>query len=177
MDALSKPELLKFLKVARAVSERDWLMFLVAYWHGLRVSELIGLKGSSVRDGFLTVERLKGSLRTVQALVEHSDPLLSERKALLEFTRKTYPNAPIFKLSRQQVWRLMQRYGKLARIPAHKAHPHVLKHTIAMQMIDKAGIQKTRQRLGHKSIAFDWRLSEGDGRGSVDAVMVGADGL
>jgi len=176
MDSLSKPELLRLLKVARAVSERDWLMILVSYWHGLRVSELVGLTGSSVADGYLTVDRLKGSERTVQALVRHSKPLLSEREALIEFARKTYPKARIFKISRQHAWRLMQRYCKLAEVPLHKAHPHALKHTTAMQMIEKAGIHRTRKRLGHKSIASTGMyLQVGDA--DVDAVMVRATGL
>jgi hypothetical protein len=43
-------------------------------------------------------------------------------------------------------------------------------------MIDKAGIHKTRQRLGHKSIASTGAyLKETDA--SADAVVVGAVGL
>ena len=176
MEALSKPELLALLAAARQESERDWLMILVGYWHGLRVSEIIGIKGSSIRDGYLAVDRLKGSMRTNQALVEHPEPLLSERQPLIEFSRKTYPNQPLFKVSRQHFWRLMRHYGKLAGIPEHKAHPHVLKHSIAMQMIDKAGIHKTRQRLGHKSIASTGAyLIETDA--NVDLAVVAAVGL
>jgi site-specific recombinase XerD len=176
MEALSKPELLSLLGAARQESERDWLMILVGYWHGLRVSEIIGIKGGSVRDGFLTVDRLKGSLRTTQALVSHRKSLLSERRALIDFARKTYPNQRLFPISRQHFWRLVRHYGKLAGIPEHKAHPHVLKHSIAMQMIDKAGIHKTRRRLGHKSISSTGAyLVETDA--NVDAAVVGAVGL
>jgi integrase/recombinase XerD len=176
MDALSKPELLALLGAAKENSERDWLMILVGYWHGLRASEVIAITGASVKDGFLAVDRLKGSNRTVQALVEHPEPLLNERPALIELASKTYPNQRLFKVARQHFWRLVQRYGKLAGIPQHKAHPHALKHSIAMQMIDKAGIHKTRQRLGHKSIASTGAyLKETDA--SADAVVVGAVGL
>ena len=38
-------------------------------------------------------------------------------------------------------------------MPEHKLNPHVLKHTAAMHMIKKAGIEMVRRRLGHKSIA------------------------
>ena len=47
----------------------------------------------------------------------------------------------------------MQRYAAEAGIPARKRHPHVLKHTIAMQTIHSAGIENVRQYLGHKSIS------------------------
>lgn len=128
-------------------------MILTAFWHGLRASEVTGFTRDSVQDGFLTIQRLKGSNRTVQALVEHPDPLLSERTALIEYAAQSAPNQPVFNVSRVQFWRLVQKYAKQAGIPAHKAHPHVLKHSIAMQTIQKAGIENVRQHLGHKSIS------------------------
>ena len=176
MEALSKTELLALLAAARASRERDWLLILVTFWHGLRVSEVISFKRDAVKDGYLTIDRLKGSLRTTQALVEHPEPLLSERAPLIEYARKTRFDVPVFNIGRKQVWRLVRRYGAEAGIPEHKLHPHVLKHTCAMQMIDKAGIHKTRQRLGHKSISSTGAyLVESDA--DVDAVMVSATGL
>jgi site-specific recombinase XerD len=47
----------------------------------------------------------------------------------------------------------MQQHGKAARIPKHLRHPHVLKHSIAMQTIHSAGIENVRQHLGHKVIS------------------------
>jgi site-specific recombinase XerD len=192
MEALTKKELLQLLKVTHAASERDWLMVLVGFWHGLRASEICGgwrvrvvkkqkekylhpgIRACDVKDGHLTVARAKGSLKTTQALVDHPNVLLSERKALTDFARKAgYPLARLFPIRRQHFWRLMRSYAKLAGIPEHKAHPHVLKHTTATHMIDKAGIQKTRQRLGHKSISSTGvYLEETDA--NVDAVIVGA---
>jgi integrase len=144
---------LGLLRAARAHRERDWLMILVAFWHGLRASEVTGFKRDAVRDGHLTIQRLKGSLRTVQPLVEHPDPLLNERPALIDYASKSNPNQTVFHVSRSQFWRLVQKYAKVAGIPAHKAHPHVLKHSIAMQTIGGAGIENVRQYLGHKSIS------------------------
>ena len=138
---------------ARAHRHRDWLMILIAFWHGLRATEVCGLTADMVRDGHLTMARLKGSLRTIQPLVEHADELLDERKALIEYAAQSTPNQPIFGIGRQQFWKLFQRYAEQAGIPAHKRHPHVLKHTIAMQSIHSAGIENTRQYLGHKSLS------------------------
>jgi len=145
--------LLALLKAARAACERDWLMILVAFWHGLRASEVTGFRRDAVRDGHLIIQRLKGSLRTVQPLVEHADPLLNEKPALIELAAKSKPNQTVFNLSRSQFWRLVQKHAKAAGIPGHKAHPHVLKHSIAMQTIGSAGIENVRQYLGHKSIS------------------------
>ena len=128
-------------------------MILMAYSHGLRASEVTALQRDAVRDGMLTVSRLKGSLRTVQPLVESAEPLLNERESLFAFVALLRGKQRLFPITRQHFWRLMQRYAAEAGIPARKRHPHVLKHTIAMQTIHSAGIENVRQYLGHKSIA------------------------
>ncbi|HZR57037.1 MAG TPA: tyrosine-type recombinase/integrase [Terriglobales bacterium] len=153
MKSLSRPELLSLLKAARSESERDWLMILVSYWHGLRASEVVGLKRSNFRDGHLTLQRLKGSLKTVQPLVENNNPLLNEKASLERRIAELAPRELVFDISRVQFWRLIQKHGKAAGIPSHKLHPHILKHSIAMQTIQIAGIENVRQWLGHKSIA------------------------
>lgn len=171
MDDLSKTELRAILAAARSHSERDFLMILVAYSHGLRVSEVCGrwatrtvnkqkqkyfhpgICACDIRDGHITVARLKGSLRTTQPLVSDPDPLFDERSALFAFLASYRGKQRLFPITRQHFWRLMQRYAKAAEIPERKRHPHVLKHTIAMQAIESAGIQNVRQYLGHKSIS------------------------
>ena len=141
MQHLSKDELLALLREAKASRERDWLMILVAYWHGLRASEVIAITPDDIRDGHLDVQRLKGSLRTIQPLIEHPDPLLSEAQPLFDFARKINPKSNGYQsLPWGHFWRLVQRYAAAAGIPAHKRHPHVLKHSIAMQTIQSAGI-------------------------------------
>jgi integrase len=153
MDALTKDELERVLEHAKAARERDWLMILVAFWHGLRASEVVALTKDNFADGFLTVKRLKGSLRTTQPLVEHPDPLLNERAALSDYLLKFAAGEPLFKVGRQHFWRLFQRYAAAAELPKHKRHPHILKHTIAMQTIHSAGVENVRQYLGHKSLS------------------------
>ena len=153
VEALSKDELLALLRAAKAHRERDWLLILVAFWHGLRASEVTGMTAACIQDGFLTIARLKGSLKTTQELMGHADPLLDERKALIDFVRGMHGNQRVFPISRVQFWRLVQQHAKAAGIPRHKAHPHVLKHSIAMQTIDRAGIHRVRKHLGHKSIS------------------------
>jgi integrase len=153
MEALSNVELLALLDTARAHRERDWVMILVGYWHGLRASEVVKLQRDNVKDGHITVARLKGSLRTVQPLIEDENPLLNERKAVFDFVRNLHGNQRLFPITRQHFWRLIQRHAKAAGIPARKRHPHILKHSIAMQTIHSAGIENVRQYLGHKSIS------------------------
>lgn len=109
-----------------------------AFLHGLRASEVTSFQSDAVKDGFLQIQRLKGSLRTVQALHTSSEPLLDLRKALTEYAAKTAFNQPVFDLHRSTFWRIMQRHAAVAGIPAHLRHPHVLKLSIAMQTIETA---------------------------------------
>jgi len=128
-------------------------MILVGYSHGLRPSEVVGIRADDVKDGYLSVRRLKGSLHTVQPLVLDENPLLNEAPGLVEFARKCAGNQRLFPVTRRTLGRIWQRHGETAGIPAHMRHPHVAKHTLAMQTIHSAGIENVRQYLGHKSIS------------------------
>ena len=156
MQHLSKDELLRLLAAARNHSEMEYLAILIGYWHGLRVSEITGPRGFTpecVRDGYLTIQRLKGSLRTTQPLVSHENPLLNERDQIIALIANSEPGKPVFHFTRHRFWMIMRQHCKTAGIAEHKAHPHILKHSIAMQSIKSAGIENVRAYLGHKSIS------------------------
>lgn len=156
MQHLSKDELLRLLGAARASSELEWLAILVGFWHGLRVSEITGPRGftpDAVRDGYITIQRLKGSLKTTQPLISHPEPLLDERPNIIALVDNSDPGKPVFHFTRHRFWMIMQRHGKMAGIPEHLCHPHILKHSIAMQTIASAGIENVRAYLGHKSVS------------------------
>src|SRR5205807_5175732 len=101
MEHLRRDQLRRLLEVARAHRERDFVWILVGFWHALRISELVGgestikklrvyhpgLTPANFQDGYLTVQRLKGSLRTCQRLVEHPDPFFDERAAVSSWIR------------------------------------------------------------------------------------------
>jgi integrase len=80
--ALTPQEILKVLKIA-SESKRNLAMIVLAYRHGMRASEVCDLRLSDLdlKNGEVTIRRLKGSLRTVQPLSEHpGQPLLSEKR-------------------------------------------------------------------------------------------------
>ena len=146
MKSLQREELTRLLRAARAHSKRDHLLILTAYSHGLRASEVVNLTDQNIRDGFLTVQRLKGSMRTCQPLVRSADPLYDE-SPLEKMTGRLFP------VSRTTFWRIVQRAGRAAGLPQHLLHPHCLKHSIGMHTIKTAGIENVRQYLGHRSMA------------------------
>lgn len=147
-------ELLRLLAHARTCSERDFLMMSLAFTHGLRASEITGLTVADVRDGYITVQRLKGSLRTTQQLLAHENPLLNCRVALPEFVRGMIAEQRIFPVCRQTFWRRAQRYALAIGLPAHKRNTKMLKHTCALISLQLGvGIENVRQHLGHKSLS------------------------
>lgn len=74
MAFLTTEEMLAVLRAARSRSSRDWAMILVAYRHGMRASEVCGLRRDdlNLRGESITIRRLKGSLEQCQPLCGHA---------------------------------------------------------------------------------------------------------
>ena len=177
MEHLSREQVIGLLNCARAGRERDWVLFLVSFWHGLRASEAVALTPAHFADGYLDIQRLKGSLHTIQPLVDHPLEILNESAAVQNWLRRhqeAYSGdgraRRLFPISRVQFYRLVRRYGRAAGIPRHLCHPHVLKHSIAMQSIHEAGIENVRQYLGHKSISSTGAYLEVDDEAASRAI-------
>lgn len=161
----SPEELLGVLRAGKKRSVRDWAMILIAYRHGLRASEVCGLRIADVnlKDGVISIQRLKGSLRTVQPLYAHrGQPLLDEVAALRAWLRARAADGSdhLFtsqkggRLDRTQFFRTFQSVAETASIPAEKRHPHVLKHSLASHLIaGNVNLALVKQALGHRSIS------------------------
>jgi site-specific recombinase XerD len=165
MVILSPQEMLVLLKAAKNRSARDWAMILLAYRHGLRASEVCGLKlaDMDLKTGSLSIQRLKNSLHTVQPIYQHrGQPLLDETAALRAWLRKRPADGSDYlftsqkggRLCRTQFFRNFQTVAESAGLPAEKRHPHVLKHSLASHLVaGNANLALIRQALGHRSIS------------------------
>lgn len=152
MAYLSEDQLRSFLMSVS--NENHYLMFLTAYWHACRVSEILSLTPESVKDGYLNLNRLKGSNATVQPLVYHPDSLLDEKTRMMTYAQTVKPGQKLFPLTRFKVDKLMKRYGAKAGIPRPLCHAHVLKHSLAKHMLKRgADLPTIQQYLGHKSLS------------------------
>jgi type 1 fimbriae regulatory protein FimB len=169
MIHLEPAEVLAVLRTARAKGSREWAMILVAYKHGMRVSEVCNLRLGDIdlKNGSIVVERLKGSLRTTQAVTEHrGEPLLNELKALREWLRQRRDDGSDYlfvsqkggRLDRSQFFRLFRDIASKAGVAAEKQHPHALKHSIASHLVSaNVNLALVKQQLGHKSIGSTMR--------------------
>ncbi|OGQ91322.1 MAG: hypothetical protein A2289_12410 [Deltaproteobacteria bacterium RIFOXYA12_FULL_58_15] len=146
------------LKVLLGVidDKRNKAIFLVAYRHGLRASE-VGLLRTTDLDlkGLrLMVHRVKGSHSGEHPLQP------DEVRVLKAYLRKRLTHSPILFPSQRQVpisrrtldW-LMKHYGELAGLPKDKRHFHCLKHSIATHMLSAGGdLVFVQDWLGHRNI-------------------------
>src|SRR5215510_8950043 len=166
-DFLTEAEMQRFLEAARQGrhSVRDYLLMLMAYRHGLRVSELIDLR---LRDldldtGRLYVRRKKGSLSTHQPI--EGDELRALRAWLREREQRHDARSPYIFLSergpmiRQAVNYLVGEIGKRAKLRFH-VHPHMLRHSTGYYLANRGyDTRLVQDYLGHKNIAHTVRYT------------------
>ena len=164
MKALTQDEIFKVLKAA-SDSPRDLAMILLAFRHGMRASEVCGLelKDLDLRNNEIVIRRLKGSLKTTQPLADvQGQPLLSEKRVLRAWLaeRGNHPSKYVFvsqksgKLNRSTFYRIFSEAAERAGLPADKRHPHCLKHSLAVALVEaNVNLATVRVALGHKSIA------------------------
>jgi integrase len=144
MKYLTKDELGLMLAQAKAAGPMDYLMILIAFNHGLRVSEVLELTAANFVDGHLIVQRLKGSCRTTQKLLPNEAALLKDYK--IPACGRLFP------IHRQTAWRHVKALGIAAGIPGFKCFPHALKHTTAKTgLAGGMTLPELQTYLGHKS--------------------------
>lgn len=167
LKALNEKEILSILKLASSESKRNAAMILLAFKHGMRSSEVCDLRLSDIdmKNGIITVRRLKGSLKSQQDLMDiPGQPLLSERRVLKAWLeeRESYLDRSDFlflsqkggKLDRSAFFRLFQDLAARVGLPKDKRHPHCLKHSAGFYLAEHGvSLQAIQKRLGHKSLA------------------------
>ena len=141
---------------------RDRTLVLVAYRHGLRVSELIALRWDQfdLKRGQVHINRLKnGSAST--------HPFEGDELRLLRRLQREYPETPFVftterggPLTRSTVSKLIARAGQNAGL-GFPVHPHMLRHGTGYYLANKGIPTRTIQAyLGHKSIQHTVRYTE-----------------
>ncbi len=131
--------------------KRDRAMFLVAYRHGLRASEVGMLRVADVdlKKLRIMVHRVKGSLPGEHPLqpdeAKAIKAWLEAREIDSPFLFTSVSNEP---MSRRGLDFLMKQHGRVAKLPADKQHFHVLKHSVATHLLDAAVLTFASCRAG-----------------------------
>ncbi len=141
---------------------RDATLILLAYRHGLRVSELVSLRWEQVDlpQGLLHVARLKRGLPSVH-------PLRGPELRALRRLQREYPETPYVFVSERKaplttdaVRKIVGRAGRVADLP-FPVHPHMLRHATGYKLAnDGQDTRAIQQYLGHRNIQHTTRYTE-----------------
>lgn len=135
---------------------RDRALFLIAYRHGLRASEIAQMETTDV--DFSSTKLL---IRRVGRGTHDQHPLQTDETVALKQYLKTRADKSIAlflglrgkPITRRGLDWLMKTYGDLAKLPAVKRHFHALKHSVATHLLG-AGVEleHVHSWLGHVAI-------------------------
>ena len=155
-EHLTASEIDKLFKALRANrhGERDWLIGLLIYRHGLRVSEACDLRWDDIdlAKRTIVVRRLKGSTDSSHYLER------DEVAGLKRLQRESAKSAYVFVNERGQpfgrmgIGRMIERAGEAAKLP-FPVHVHMLRHSTGYALAGKGmDTRRLQHFLGHASI-------------------------
>ena len=137
---------------------RDKMVVELFYMTGMRLSELVNLKDSSIDAEAMTVKLL--GKRNKERIIPLTDDFLRRLQVYVSLKNSTFPDAAsLFVLNSGKpiyarwVQRLTDKNLGLA-TSAKKRSPHVLRHSFATNMLSKgAELNAIKELLGHSSLA------------------------
>lgn len=146
---------------------RDYCLILLAFRHGMRISELLDLRYQDLDllEGRINIRRLKNGFSTVHPLmpdereaIEHWTRVRSSWKttAVADTVFISRRNSP---LSRQQAYRIVRSAGEMAGM-ATNTHPHMLRHACGYELAERGTDTRLIQDyLGHRNIRHTVRYT------------------
>jgi len=164
-EYLSEKEVGQVIDAAAGVGRhglRDATLVLLAYRHGLRVSELVALRWDQVdlTQGLVHIARRKNGVPSVH-------PLRGPELRALRRLERDYPETPYLFVSERKapltadtVRKIVARAGQHAGIP-FSIHPHMLRHATGYKLAnDGQDTRAIQHYLGHRNIQHTTRYTE-----------------
>jgi site-specific recombinase XerD len=164
---LTKDEANRVIEAAARVGrqgERDSLLLLLMYRHGLRCAEAIDLRWADFdleapKNRTLTVRRVKNSKDATHTLEPDTVRRLKAFKAKSDghFLFRSERGNP---LSPDMVARIVERAGEAAKIGRH-VNPHALRHACGRELAEQGlDTRLIQDYLGHRNIANTVKYTE-----------------
>lgn len=161
-EYLTEKEVNQLMTAARNVGRhghRDATMILIAYRHGLRVSELVSLRWEQVNlaQGLLHVNRLKNGTASTHPI---KGPELRALRRLQHTSPYVFVTERKGPLTDSTVRKIVVRAGKKAGIP-FAVHVHMLRHGCGFKLAnDGIDTRSIAHYLGHRNIQHTVRYTE-----------------
>jgi type 1 fimbriae regulatory protein FimB/type 1 fimbriae regulatory protein FimE len=165
-EYLTETEIERLIETVKGnrYGHRDSTMILVAYRHGLRVSELVDLRWDQIDFTAATL-----AVRRAKQGTPATHPIMGdELRALRRLQREQEPRSAFVFTSERRgspfttagFARLVERAGTAAGL-GFPAHPHMLRHACGFTLANKGTDTRTLQAyLGHKNIQHTVRYTE-----------------
>ena len=146
--------------------DRDALMILMAYRHGLRVSELISLQWAQIDldAGRLRVVRLKGSDDSVHPLGGREIRALRKlRRGQPVGSRFVFVTSRGGSMTRNGFFKILAKAARAAGL--QDIHPHLLRHGTGFKLVnDGLDTLSLAAYLGHRNVQNTARYAKMDAR-------------
>jgi len=156
---LTKEEVDRFLAAIPRAQLRDRLLFELIYRYGLRRGEAAMIRIDQLADlSRLWVARLKGGVSGAYPLLASTQGLLAAYLADRGTDDRRYlfpsPQRRDAALSTSTIRLLFRRYAALAGLPRDRWRVHVLRHSIAVHLMNAGSdVADVQDWLGHRAIS------------------------
>ncbi len=159
---------------------RDRAMLEMLYGSGLRVSELVNLRGSQIDwdEGFLRIRGKGEKTRYVpmgDAAAHALRHYLAAARPLLE-KGKQRVNAIFLskrgtRLTRERIRQIIRQRAREAGLP-ESLHPHLLRHSFATHLLEnEADLRVIQEMLGHASLSTTEIYTHVDSKRLIDTAL------
>lgn len=146
---------------------RDYCLILMAFRHGMRISELLGLRyrDMDLEAGRMSVNRLKNGFSTVHPLIDDELDAIRTWTRVRSTWRHAASTDTVFisrkgtMLSRQQAYRIIRAAGELAGAVTCTT-PHMLRHACGYELAERGtDTRMIQDYLGHRNIRHTVRYT------------------
>ncbi|HAT2782600.1 tyrosine-type recombinase/integrase [Citrobacter koseri] len=166
---LTAREVQAMMKAVRhgQTGERDYCLILLAFRHGMRISELLNLhyRDFDLYEGRINIRRLKNGFSTIHPLMPDECEAIecwSRVRASWKGAQKinaVFISRKGSQLSRQQAYRIIRSAGQKAGTST-TTHPHMLRHACGYELAERGTDTRLIQDyLGHRNIRHTVRYT------------------
>lgn len=155
---LEKEEVIRLFRGIPSNNHRDRAIFDLIYRHGLRRIEVTWLRKDWVSNGRIWIKRAKNGISQEYNLHPDSQKLVSrylmqrgeDTNPFLFVGRQSGENRSI---SKGMIYHLFRKYAEKANIPPEKRFVHILRHSIAVHLLNAGwDLGDLQDHLGHRDI-------------------------